>query len=532
MLWQAQERSNKRCALLGACSKRLLTHRRPSDSGTSIAYTQRRAAAPRLPRAAARCGESRLPSRAMGGKRKAAAAAGDDGAAGAGAPPRRSARVAAVVERATCALAPLSHALALAIFALLPVDARARAATVCRCWHAVLQDATLWARLDLSPGGVSCSVTPTALRGAAARAGGALQQLDVSGCERIAFEHVLAALEANAGALRELTLRNGWFANDTLLRCRREGLLTLLAAAPRLRALRTDAVARSVELAEPMLRKEGAFAPLALRELFVTVGPVAHAELLAFAADVARHRSLRELVLETAPLNVPGALDAVVDAALAAPLHRLRLWRCGLSPASAPSLARLLREGRALTLLNLNGGTELAAERRCGAHVCGRAARQRDAHLAARGHAGPVGRRSGGRCAAGRRHRPPEPGRAGRLLQCRPRGAPGGGGRGAGRAGGGQRARAARAGRLARRGAGAAGGRAAAQHAPAGAQLRPQRPQRRLPARAPGAGGACCGRAAQVLDTGERLKGVPHVRFLHSALCAGRQCATWCSRLQ
>jgi hypothetical protein len=246
----------------------------------------------------------------MGGKRPrkaaAAAAASDDVAtkAGAGALPRRSARVAAVMERATCALAPLPHALALAVFALLPVDARARAATVCRCWRAVLQDATRWTRLDLSPGGgVSCRVTPAVLRAAAARAGGALQQLDVSGCERLAFEHVLAALAANAGALRELTLRNGWFANDTLrlLRCRHEGLLALLAAAPRLRALRTDAVARSVKLAEPMLRNEGAFAPLALRELFVIVGPVPHAELLAFAADVARHRSLRELVLETAP---------------------------------------------------------------------------------------------------------------------------------------------------------------------------------------------------------------------------------------
>jgi hypothetical protein len=45
--------------------------------------------------------------------------------------PPRSARVAAVAERATSALAPLPLALALMIFALLPADARARCAVVC-----------------------------------------------------------------------------------------------------------------------------------------------------------------------------------------------------------------------------------------------------------------------------------------------------------------------------------------------------------------------------------------------------------------
>jgi hypothetical protein len=39
-------------------------------------------------------------------------------------PPRRSARVAGAVERQSSALAPLPLALALAVFSLLPVDAR------------------------------------------------------------------------------------------------------------------------------------------------------------------------------------------------------------------------------------------------------------------------------------------------------------------------------------------------------------------------------------------------------------------------
>jgi Ran GTPase-activating protein (RanGAP) involved in mRNA processing and transport len=43
-----------------------------------------------------------------------------------------------------------------------------------------------------------------------------------------------------------------------------------------------------------------------------------------------------------APLNEPAALDAVVDLALQRRLTCLGLYACGLSPASAPALARLV----------------------------------------------------------------------------------------------------------------------------------------------------------------------------------------------
>ncbi len=54
------------------------------------------------------------------------------------------------------------------------------------------------------------------------------------------------------------------------------------------------------------------------------------------------------------PLDTPAALDALVDAASARRLMSLTLCGCGLSPASAPALARLLRSD-ALTALSIDG---------------------------------------------------------------------------------------------------------------------------------------------------------------------------------
>jgi hypothetical protein len=57
---------------------------------------------------------------------------------------------------------------------------------------------------------------------------------------------------------------------------------------------------------------------------------------------VATHASLTGIELEFAQLDTADALDAVVDAALAQRVLMLSLYQCGLSPASAPALARLL----------------------------------------------------------------------------------------------------------------------------------------------------------------------------------------------
>ena len=62
----------------------------------------------------------------------------------------------------------------------LPVDSRARAAAVCRAWRDVLEDSSLWTRLDLShTSGVEFdALTDAVLQSAAAKARGGLTVLD------------------------------------------------------------------------------------------------------------------------------------------------------------------------------------------------------------------------------------------------------------------------------------------------------------------------------------------------------------------
>jgi hypothetical protein len=259
-------------------------------------------------------------------------------------PPRRSARVAAVAERASSALAPLPLALALMIFALLPADARARCAAVCRGWRAVMSEVSLWTRLDLSvSSGVTRRVTDALLRAVTAKARGALQALDVTGCDNITEAALLPVVTANAGALHELRAccaTNGRIACFTPSR-----LLALLRAAPQLRLLTADVECDDFDDAavRQMLRNEGAFAPLRLRRFQAESTPATAPALdgISFAADLAAHESLEQLELCGFALDA-AALDAVVGAALARRLYAVTFTTCTLSATCAPALARLL----------------------------------------------------------------------------------------------------------------------------------------------------------------------------------------------
>jgi hypothetical protein len=131
--------------------------------------------------------------------------------------------------------ASLPPALCAHVLARVPADARARAAAVHTSWHAALAHRAAWARLDLSAsGGVTLRVTDGVLRAAAARAGGALTELDVSGCTALSVDALSGVLAANAGALR--TLRAGGLephsSLDACLTCAH--VAALLAVAPRL----------------------------------------------------------------------------------------------------------------------------------------------------------------------------------------------------------------------------------------------------------------------------------------------------------
>jgi hypothetical protein len=122
-------------------------------------------------------------------------------------PPRRSARFAADAAPNGGALMALPPALVLVLFSLLPVDARARCAAVCRAWRAALLDPSLWQHLDLSASsGVSRRMTEALMQAAAACAGGTLLTLDVSGCVAVSPAALLAVVTANAATLLEMRL--------------------------------------------------------------------------------------------------------------------------------------------------------------------------------------------------------------------------------------------------------------------------------------------------------------------------------------
>ena len=83
------------------------------------------------------------------------------------------------------------------------------------------------------------------------------------------------------------------------------------------------------------------------------------AELLAFCAAVSAHASLEALHVSDTPLDSPAVMNVLSTSALAINLRDLSLRRCGLSPASVPSLARLIRGDVLESLLIDNNGDPL-----------------------------------------------------------------------------------------------------------------------------------------------------------------------------
>jgi hypothetical protein len=292
----------------------------------------------------------------------------------------RSARIVAAGEHAAPALAPLPHALVLHILSLLPVDCRLLCAGVCRSWRAALEDASLWLRLDLSASAHGVGprgATAALLRAATGRARGALQALDIMSGERIPFDVLLAVVTANSAALRELYVWHvAWphGVDDVAYSLPVDALEALLRAAPGLEYVEADVTCRDTGAACRVLRKEPPFGPLWLDCLVFEAGEAepAEADVLALAADLALHVSLGRLELDCT-LGTVAALDAVVRAALRRRLRSIRFVACGLSPAYAPALARLVA-GPALKHLNIegNGCVLLDAD---AAHVLGDALR-------------------------------------------------------------------------------------------------------------------------------------------------------------
>jgi hypothetical protein len=256
-------------------------------------------------------------------------------------------------QAARLTFATLPRALQCEVFARTPVDARARAAAVCKAWCGVLAERSLWTRLDVSPASGVARVTNALLRGAAGKAQGGLTALDVSGCEQLTHEALLEVVTANADALTELRACRGW-----PLAVTPEQTEALLGAAPLLHVFHADACAAAAA-ASRMLRNERPFGPLGVHRLQVQPPWAGDEEgVRAFAAAItASASSLSGLWLVGAPLAGQDALDAVVDAALARRLPSLFVSNSSLSDATVPALVRLLGSNTLDTLYLQHTGT-------------------------------------------------------------------------------------------------------------------------------------------------------------------------------
>ena len=276
------------------------------------------------------------------------------------------------------------------ILALLPADERARVAKTARGWHALLTDRGLWTRLDLSPAaGVTATINDAALYAAAARAGGELRELDVTGCEMMSPAALRAVAAANAATLSArrpdpLTVCDASFirlphAEATVIPhgMTFEELTALLHAAPHLGTLKADVRVAGVAQAHAVLRNEPPFGPLRIRHLLADLGGFDEAAMVAFAADVAAHAPLRGLTLFNAPVASHAALDALVSAVTTRAASASFGLVCGELPrAPEQSLARLVAGcGGALKRLALFSNANSFAPDAEGATALGNALR-------------------------------------------------------------------------------------------------------------------------------------------------------------
>ena len=240
--------------------------------------------------------------------------------------------------------------LATCIWGALPSDLRLRCREVCTAWRDALAEPRLWTELELTAtSGVVAPLTPALLRAAAARAGGQLKRLVVAYDREhhAALEAaLLVVVAANADTLRLVRLEPGVHAGYISY----DYCVDLLRAAPRQCVLEADVSAVNM-YPDQLLRYEPPCQALRLQSLSLCGFNMLATDVNVLAAELAAYHSLRKLQLSFVPLSTFAALDAVVDAALALQLTKLEFHKCGVGPASAVALSRLLRVADALQLL-------------------------------------------------------------------------------------------------------------------------------------------------------------------------------------
>ena len=227
------------------------------------------------------------------------------------------------------------------IMLALPVDARARAACVCRYWRAFLADPSLWQVLDLTPAGgvVAERVTENLLRGAVARAAGHLRSLSINRVPDMRGS-TFDLIVSDGSELQQIS--TDWFLAVP-------NLDRVFAATPRLQELNAP-VSDGCTALLPVLRNDPPYGPLRVSGLEVDFEDNADVDALAFAAAVAAHESLTSLSLANAAFA--RGVNALVDAATERRISRLEVNDCALDAETFPALARLLQRG-SLTKLEL-----------------------------------------------------------------------------------------------------------------------------------------------------------------------------------
>ena len=246
--------------------------------------------------------------------------------------------------------------LAMQIWGLLPCDVRMRCREVCRAWRDALAEPRLWTVVKLTAaGGVVARITPALLLAVAARAGGQLERLHIAQAAELGAA-LTAVVAANTETLRLLRLKFGGSERATGIYDSGDALEEVLRAAPRQCVVEVNASLR-YPVARTLLRTTPAppfQALLRIRLLRIDGAGMNTGDVLALAAELAAHASLRELTLLSAPLRSFVALDAVVHAALTLRLTALKLVDCNMGVMSATALPRLLRGDalRHLTVVN------------------------------------------------------------------------------------------------------------------------------------------------------------------------------------
>ena len=261
-------------------------------------------------------------------------------------------------------LLALPRPLVLTIFAMLPVDTRLRCCEVSRAWRALLADTTLFSSLNLSVNSGVARFSLYLLHAAAAKAGGQLRALDVTG-QRFEVDELhdqpyirplLDVVRANAATLTELRLDTDVFlvAEELQLLLEEVTALLLLAA-----SVEFDA---DHQLARAMLRNEPPYQALRLRRLWMPFQGLTASDVVTFCPVWRCHTSIEDLELNLAALNTAAAMRAVVDACIALRLRRLDLFACEVVPVVLPELTRLVTAGALRELKVNNSGVDMFDE--------------------------------------------------------------------------------------------------------------------------------------------------------------------------